>query len=424
MALGSLPDAQFTALTRNNLGPAQPAAAAFVNLNARDDTTLITVVSKYSDSDSRTSALVETVRQSIIPSATDLKADTAYVGGQTAVIYDFKNNLFARFPAIALTAAVIIFFILMMFFRSIVLPVKAVLMNILSIGATFGFLSLVFQRGLGDALLGFTSSGYVTVISPAILYVILFALSTDYEVFMLSRVKEYFSNFNDNQEAVAAGLQHTAGIITAAGLILLVTFGSFVVSSTVVLKEIGLGLALGVLIDATVVRVVMVPATMRLLGSRNWWMPVWLARVVPAISDQAARELADYAEIAAAPAGAHPMLRPSPAPTGPPLSGPASLLVSGSWDGVSKIPLSTDRPLRFGRLESNEVHLPSLAVSRWHARIDYSDGQYRLTDLGSANGVYVNGARIAARPESTVLRPADHVVVGGYPAAAFTLQAR
>ncbi|HLQ61274.1 MAG TPA: MMPL family transporter [Candidatus Acidoferrales bacterium] len=448
--LEALPDSQFAALKPDALGPGKAAVAPFVNLDRNDDTTVISVISKYADNDQRTAALVQDIRGTIAPHIPNLNRFTVYVGGQTATVADYESSLFGRFPAVAGVVALVIFLILMMFFQSLALPVKAVLMNLISIGATFGILSIIFQHGFLSRLLGFTSTDYVTIITPGILYVMLFALSTDYEVFMLSRVKEYFQNFGHNEEAVAAGLQHTAGIITAAGLILVFTFGSFVVSSTVVLKEIGLGLALGVLLDSTVVRVVMVPATMRLLGAGNWWMPAWLKRFVPEISEEGARELENYTEAAAAPVGAvatpaavPPSFQPVPAlagatgertltltalpglpasPAAMPSIGKAELLVSGTWDGVPVIPLSQDRSTRFGRAEANEVRLPSVSVSRWHARIDYVNGQYILTDLGSANGVYVNGARIAARPAGTVLRPADHIVIGGYTRVAFTLK--
>lgn len=454
-ALSNVPDSTYDALTKSTLGPSAQAVAPFVNLSGDDNTTVITVTSKYLDSNPTTTQLVVDLRNDIIPSVSKLSGFTVYVGGQTAVIYDYKNQLFSRFPYIAGAVAVVILIILMMFFQSLALPVKAVLMNLISIAATFGILSIVFQHGFLDTLLGFSSTDYITVITPGILYVILFALSTDYEVFMLSRVKEYFKHTGNNEEAVAAGLQHTAGIITAAGLILVLTFGSFVVSNTVVLKEIGLGLGLGVLLDSTIVRVIMVPSTMRLLGVRNWWMPGWLKRIVPEISEEGMREVANYTVVvggapvpaaapamAGAPAAAAPafaaatMTMPSPAAAGvtmampsmagavagsppPPVTGQASLVASGEWNGVSVLKLSKDHSLRFGRMDSNEVRLRSLAVSRWHARIDYVGGQYRLTDLNSVNGVYVNGDRVPPRPGFYNLRPGDFVVIGGYPQVAF-----
>jgi RND superfamily putative drug exporter len=430
-SFSSLSDDKFAALTKGTLGAQSAAAAPFVNLNGNSDSTVITVVSKYLDSTPDTDRLLADIRATTVPSVSQLKGTTVYVGGSTAVIHDFKTSLFDRFPLVVGAVALIIFVILMMFFQSVALPIKAILLNLLSIGATFGILSLIFQHGLADAQLGFTSSLYITVITPGILYVILFALSTDYEVFMLSRVKEYFQKTGNNKEAVAAGLQHTAGIITAAGLILVLTFGSFVVSNTVVLKEIGLGLAFGVLLDSSIVRIVMVPASMRLLGNGNWYMPAWLKRIVPEISEEGGREITDYSVPVAAPPGATagtpagagatmamPTM-PAAGPPPPPVLGPASLVVSGQWDGVPVIPLRQDRPLRFGRNDSNEVRLRNLAISRWHARIDYVDGQYRLKDMGSVNGVYVNGVRIQPEPATTILRPGDFMVIGGFPQVAF-----
>jgi RND superfamily putative drug exporter len=158
-------------------------------------------------------------------------------------------------------------------------------MNSLSILATFGVLVLIFQHGWGSGLFGFDSVGRIGVITPAILFVVLFSLSTDYEVFLLSRVKEYYNETRDNEEAVARGLQHTGGIITAAGLILIGVFGSFATAGIITMKEIGLGLAIGILIDTVLVRSVLVPSTMRLAGDLNWAMPDWLKRIVPELRE-------------------------------------------------------------------------------------------------------------------------------------------
>jgi RND superfamily putative drug exporter len=179
----------------------------------------------------------------------------------------------------------LMFVILMMFFRSVFLPVKAILMNLASVLATYGVLVMIFQYGWGSRLAGFTPVNGVAVITPAILFVILFALSTDYEVFMLSRIKENYDRTGDNDEAVATGLQQTARVVTAAGLILVVVFGSFATAGLITIKEIGLGLAIGILIDTFLVRTIMVPATMRIAGRINWVMPAWLERVLPKLSE-------------------------------------------------------------------------------------------------------------------------------------------
>ena len=198
---------------------------------------------------------------------------------------DFRHELYGKFPYLVGAVLLLTFLILMMFFQSVFLPLKAIAMNILSILATFGVLVMIFQHGWGAGIAGFDPVGAIAVITPAILFVILFSLSTDYEVFMLSRIKEYYSQTHDNEESVARGLQHTGGIITAAGLILIGVFGSFATAGIVTIKEIGLGLAIGVLIDTVVVRTIMVPATMRLAGNINWTMPAWLKRCVPELRE-------------------------------------------------------------------------------------------------------------------------------------------
>src|SRR5438094_8433204 len=153
-------------------------------------------------------------------------------------------------------------------------------MNFASILATYGVLTLIFQYGWGDRFLGFSNLGGLGMFAPATLFAILFGLSTDYEVFMLSRVKEFYHETGNNEEAVARGLQNTAGVITAAGLILVGTFGSFASADVIAVKEIGIGLAVGVLIDSTIVRVIMIPASVRMMGDATWWMPNWVKRYV------------------------------------------------------------------------------------------------------------------------------------------------
>ena len=215
---------------------------------------------------------------------------STYVGGDGAIFVDFRDATARRLPFLVAGVTLVTFIMLMMFFQSVFLPLKAILMNLASILATYGVLTLIFQYGWGDRFLGFSNLGGLGMFAPATLFAILFGLSTDYEVFMLSRVKEYFHQTHDNEEAVARGLQNTAGVITAAGLILVGTFGSFATANVVAVKEIGIGLAVGVFLDSTIVRVIMVPATMRLMGNANWWMPAWLKRIVPELREGPARE--------------------------------------------------------------------------------------------------------------------------------------
>jgi uncharacterized membrane protein YdfJ with MMPL/SSD domain len=260
-------------------------AKQFVNLDSGNDAAVINVVPRYSSYDKRQEAFVSDIRNVIIPSIPGLDGAQAYVGGQTANFQDFHVKLYGRFPYIIAAVLLLTFFVLMMFFQSVFLPLKAILMNLASILATYGVLVMIFQHGWGAGLFGFKPVGAVAVITPAILFVILFSLSTDYEVFMLSRIKEYYKQTHDNIESVATGLQHTGRVVTAAGLILIGVFGSFATAGIITIKEIGLGLAIGVLIDTVVVRSIMVPATMAVAGNINWVMPAWLKRWVPELSE-------------------------------------------------------------------------------------------------------------------------------------------
>jgi RND superfamily putative drug exporter len=175
------------------------------------------------------------------------------------------------------------FLLLMAVFRSLLVPLKAVIMNLLSIGAAYGVIVAIFQWGWGMNLIGVGKAGPIESWAPMMLFAIVFGLSMDYEVFLLSRVKEEYDRTGDNASAVADGLTATARVITAAALIMVCVFAAFVLGHDRQLKLFGLGLALAVFIDATLVRMVLVPATMELLGDRNWWLPAWINRVLPKI---------------------------------------------------------------------------------------------------------------------------------------------
>jgi RND superfamily putative drug exporter len=168
------------------------------------------------------------------------------------------------------------FTLLMLVFRSIVVPLKAILMNLLSVGAAYGLLVLVFQKGYGADLFGFTTTPVITAWLPIFLFCFLFGLSMDYHVFLLSRIREHHDLTGNNREAVAVGLQATAKIITGAALIMVAVFGGFAAGRMVELQQLGFGLAVAVLIDATIVRTILVPATMAMLGEWNWYFPRWL----------------------------------------------------------------------------------------------------------------------------------------------------
>ena len=175
------------------------------------------------------------------------------------------------------------FLLLMVVFRSLLVPLKAVIMNLLSVGAAYGVIVAIFQWGWGMSLIGVDKAGPIEAWVPMMLFAIVFGLSMDYEVFLLSRMKEEYDRTDDNATAVADGLAVTARVITAAALIMVCVFSAFVLGDDRQLKLFGLGLAVAVLIDATIVRMVLVPATMELLGDRNWWIPKWLDRILPHI---------------------------------------------------------------------------------------------------------------------------------------------
>jgi putative drug exporter of the RND superfamily len=190
------------------------------------------------------------------------------------------------------------FLLLMVVFRSLLVPLKAVVMNLLSIGAAYGIVVAVFQWGWGASLLDIEGAPIEPFV-PMMLFAIVFGLSMDYEVFLLSRVREEWDRTGDSRTSVADGLASTARVITAAAAIMVVVFGSFIGESDRVVKLFGLGLSMAVLIDATIVRMLLVPATMELLGDRNWWIPHWLDRILPRVHIEAPPDLdAEFAELA------------------------------------------------------------------------------------------------------------------------------
>ena len=237
---------------------------------------LVQVVEKGSPQDGGTTQLVHRLRDTIVPQATRGSTLDMHVGGQTAIGVDLADTLGQRLPYMFLAILLFSFVLLMVVFRSLLVPLKAVIMNLLSIGAAYGVIVAIFQWGWVKGALGVGKEGPIEAWVPMMLFAIVFGLSMDYEVFLLSRIKEEYDRSHDNASAVALGLAKTARLITAAAAIMICVFGSFVLSDMRVLKLVGFGLAFAVFIDATVVRLVLVPATMELLGDRNWWLPSWL----------------------------------------------------------------------------------------------------------------------------------------------------
>jgi len=198
---------------------------------------------------------------------------TVLVGGQTAGQMDFDSGLYGRFPWVILFVVCTIFVMLLIAFRSLLLPIKAVLMNLFSLLAAYGMLVFIFQEGHFSNLLGFTPVGNIVTIVPVFLFSVLFGLTTDYEVFLLNRIQEEYLLTGDNEESVAIGLAATGRIVTSAATVMVVIFGAFAFAHVTVVQEIGFGQAIAVFVDATLIRALLVPATMRLLGRWNWWLP-------------------------------------------------------------------------------------------------------------------------------------------------------
>jgi RND superfamily putative drug exporter len=237
------------------------------------------VYPKTAPQDEATSNLVERLRDDVLPTTNlDVK-----VGGFTAGGIDFASYLAGRLPLLIGAVLILSFLLLMIVFRSLLVPLKAVVMNLLSVGAAYGVIVAIFQWGWGLSLIGVDKAGPVEAWAPMMLFAIVFGLSMDYEVFLLSRIKEEFDRTGDNATAVADGLAVTARVITAAAVIMVCVFSAFALGDDRSLKLFGLGMAIAVLVDATVVRMVLVPATMELLGARNWWIPKWLDRILPHI---------------------------------------------------------------------------------------------------------------------------------------------
>ena len=245
-----------------------PYLSAYLKSSVAGNTTMISVISKYGMLDQHSLELVQTIRNT--PPGNGI---TVPVDGGTAGIIDYVYSLYTGFPIAVLIVAITTYIVLLLFFRSLLLPLKAILMNTLSILAAYGALVVIFQDGFMHQVLGFTPLGFVEASSPILLFCALFGLSMDYEVFLLSRVQEAFWQTGDNTQAVALGLQRSGGIITSAARIVIVVSACFATADMILVKALGLGMALAVALDATLVRGLLVPATMRLLGNLNWWLP-------------------------------------------------------------------------------------------------------------------------------------------------------
>ncbi|HMO52991.1 MAG TPA: MMPL family transporter [Tepidiformaceae bacterium] len=276
-----------------------------LTVNERGDYAYFTILLNGDSTSAEALDAVRRLRSDYLPEAFASADVNLYVGGGTAANVDYIDTMNRYLPIVIGFVLTLSFVLLLMVFRSIVIPVKAIIMNLLSVGAAYGMVVLVFQEGVGASLLGFQQSDQIEAFLPVFLFAVLFGLSMDYHVFLLSRIQERFLHTGDNAHSVAYGLRSTAHIITGAAAIMMVVFGGFAMGEMIVLQQVGFGLAVAVFLDASVVRTVLVPASMELLGSRNWYLPAWL-NWLPVISVEGPARSRPAQKVERAPVVTHP----------------------------------------------------------------------------------------------------------------------
>src|SRR5215211_801152 len=250
-------------------------------INAKGDAAIVTLIPKGSPQDQQTEDLVNRLRDDVVPQALSGSGITAQIGGVTAALEDQSEYMKDHMPLFIAGVVGLSFLLLLVAFHSPLISLKAAVMNLLSVGAAYGVMTLVAKGGTVGKLIGIDHEVPVAPFMPVMMFAILFGLSMDYEVFLISRIREEYLKDGDTRRAVADGLAKTARVITAAAAIMVVVFLAFLAAPDVFLKLFGIGLASAIFLDATVVRMVLVPAVMQLLGSRNWWIPNWLERILP-----------------------------------------------------------------------------------------------------------------------------------------------
>jgi RND superfamily putative drug exporter len=270
---------------------------------------IITVYPQSSSQDEATGELVKTLREDVIPPAMSGTQTNVLVGGVSGIIVDFSEANSRRLPVLVGVIILVSFLLLMVVFRSLVVPLKAAIMNLLSIGAAVGVLVAIFQWGWLGGFIGIGKPGPIEAWAPMMLFTVLFGLSMDYEVFLLSRIREEYLRTRDNGLSVANGVATTGRVITAAAAIMIAVFLSFVLGFDIrQIKLLGLGLAVAVFVDATIVRMVLVPSTMEVLGDANWWLPRWLDRILPRFKIEEEEATEDLTEPGPAPASGNGQL--------------------------------------------------------------------------------------------------------------------
>ncbi len=261
-------------------------------------TAYFSAVPKYNPASNDTTKIVDSLRHTAVPNAEKGTNMRAYVGGTTAAYEDLAAKISSKLPLQILVVIALSFILLIVAFRTAIVPAQAAVMNLLSIGASYGVLTAIFQYGWLSSIMGL--SGAVPIVSyvPLFMFAILFGLSMDYEVFLVSQIEEHVHEGEDNRTSVISGLVTSARVITAAAAIMVFVFGSFLLNGNPTVKEFGVGLAVAVILDATVVRCLLVPALMILMGKANWWMPRWLDRAVPQFSIEGAEFFAERDRLA------------------------------------------------------------------------------------------------------------------------------
>jgi RND superfamily putative drug exporter len=279
------------------------ASVSQPDVNDKGDAAIMTVTPDSSPSSQATVDLVNELRADAIPKDVAGKGMTAYVGGSTAGYIDLAAQISDRLPEVILLVLVLSFFLLMLAFRSVLVPLKAVAMNVFSIAASFGVVNFVFSHDGTAKLLGLDGAVPIVSFVPLMMFAILFGLSMDYEVFLMTHVREEFLTTGDAHGAVVEGLAGTARVITSAALIMVSVFLAFILSGDPNIKQFGVGMAAAVAIDATIVRCALVPGIMRLLGARAWWFPGWLDKITPQFSIEGKDWFARRGAASAAPDG-------------------------------------------------------------------------------------------------------------------------
>jgi RND superfamily putative drug exporter len=250
-------------------------------LNPVRDTALITVVPTTGPQDAATEGLVRRLRDDVVAAATEGTGAAVHIGGATAATIDISTSIADRLALLIGGVVVVSMLLLLVAFRSVVIAITAAVMNLLSVAAAYGVVAFFLEGGWAGRLIGIDTPTPMAAFVPVIMFALLFGLSMDYEVFLISRVREAWVRTRDNSRAVATGLANTGRVITAAAAVMVVVFAAIIPSDQVFIKVFGVGMVAAILVDATVIRMLLVPAVMHLLGRGNWWLPRALARRLP-----------------------------------------------------------------------------------------------------------------------------------------------